>query len=331
MPPRRHRVRRALLVAPVLVALLAVGDLTWQALKRDAAHAPSAADQQPLGTPLSWAPPPLEHPITIRVGRSGGKFELEPERDYQIVLTETVSAPGGVILDGGRDVVLIDGHITIPWAGPGAGGDQRRALLLQHQTGTVHIEGLLIDNSGGDLSEGIQIDAKSAIVHIENVRISGVHARDEVNFSDNHPDLIQPWGGVRELLVDHLTGSTGYQGLFLVANFGKIGHVVLRNVNLTATASGKYLLWKGPDRAQTFPMEIEGLWLDTSAAGGPVGIWPDGRSATPCRAVVAADRNSVSWAPGCGTEGSAQIGLPPGGDFVPAARIGLGYVSPGYQ
>ena len=45
----------------------------------------------------------------------------------------------------------------------------RWTLYLRDQTGTVHIEGLLI--YGSDLSEGIQINAPQATVQIVNVRV----------------------------------------------------------------------------------------------------------------------------------------------------------------
>ena len=149
-------------------------------------------------------------PTTVKVGPGGGQFTLQPGKDYVVKIGD-VSGP--VRLVGGRNVVLIGGHITIPWAGADASISSRLGLYLKGQTGTVHVEGLLIDNAGGDLSEGIQINAPDAVVQIQNVRIDGVHARDEVNFSDNHPDLIQPWGGVQALRIDHLSGSDRLPGL----------------------------------------------------------------------------------------------------------------------
>ena len=38
----------------------------------------------------------------------------------------------------------------------------------------------------------------------------------------------------------------------------------------------------------------------------------------------------ATW-PSMDVSGSMQLGTPPGGDFVPAGSVGVGYTSPGYQ
>ena len=186
------------------------------------------ADADPVTSRRSftWAPPRLTLPTTIDVGREGGQFDLQSGRDYVVKVGRRLTDQ--VRLVGGRNIVLIGGHITIPWAGADASISSRLGLYLKGRTGTVHVEGLLIDNAGGDLTEGIQINAPDAVVQIENCRIKGIHARDEVNFTDNHPDLIQPWGGVKALRVDRFTGSSDYQGILLKEDAGPIGSADLR-------------------------------------------------------------------------------------------------------
>jgi hypothetical protein len=275
----------------------------------------------PVGQKLRWAPPQLTMPTTIKVGAGGGQFTLQSGKDY-VVKVGNVSGP--VRLIGGRNIVLIGGHITIPWAGGSASIGDRLALYLKNQTGTVHVEGLLIDNSGGDLSEGIQIDAPDAVVQIENCRIEGIHARDEVDFSDNHPDLIQPWGGVQSLRVNRFTGKTDYQGFFLV---GPIGHVDIRQANIVGTDTSRYLYWQG-----TFPTHLSKVWV-SPAPSRSLGwsVWPDMNGTAPRQAQLASDGLSVSWPVDLGINGSIQEGAPPSGDFVPQGSVGTGYVSPGYE
>ena len=56
---------------------------------------------------------------------------------------------------------------------------------------------------------GLPLKAPEAIVQVQNVRIYNGGGFDTANH--NHSDIIQPWGGVKELRIDYLTGSTNYQ------------------------------------------------------------------------------------------------------------------------
>ncbi len=290
---------------------------------------PSSGDAR-----LRWAPPALSSPTVLTIGPSGGSFTLAAGKDYVIAMPQKVSAVGGVVLNGGRNVVLIGGHITIPYAGSSPSINARRALYLKGQTGVVHIEGLLIDNSGGDLSEGIQIAAPAATIQIQNVRITGIHARDESGFTDNHPDLIQPWGGAAALRIDRFSGSTDYQAFMLKADSnGPLGPVQISNVNVWPTQPNlsRYMLWQGPDSV-TYPLTYDNVWV-TQASGRSLGksVWPDTSSSnTAKRAILSGDGSSVSWPSASQIVGVVRSGSPAGGDFVPEGLAGLGYQSPGY-
>jgi hypothetical protein len=262
---------------------------------------PSAA--APSRPTLRWPPPHLTNPITINVSSRGGVISLNPRQDY-ILHVGHVRHKGGLVISGGHNVVLIGGEITIPYVGKHVkkGGGDRRALEIVGATGTVHVEGLLMD--GPDLSEGIQISAPKATVQLENVRIVDIHARDEVHFSDNHPDLVQPWGGVRSLRIDRLTGSSDCQGLFLVSSLGRVRYVSLRHIDIAGTRTSGFLLWiDGPK------VTFTDVWI-RPARGRALknAIWPVG--SRPSRLI--------------------HSGVPPAGHFVPASVAGVGYSSPGY-
>jgi hypothetical protein len=280
----------------------------------------------PVGQKLRWAPPQLTMPTTIKVGPGGGQFTLQSGKDYVVKIGD-VSGP--VRLVGGRNIVLIGGHITIPWAGDSASIGDRLALYLKNQTGTVHVEGLLIDNSGGDLSEGIQINAPDAVVQIENCRIEGIHARDEVDFTDNHPDLIQPWGGVQALRVDRFTGSSDYQGILLKEDAGPIGRADLRRLNIIGLPTARYLFIQH----SFIPVNLENVWLapgkDRFHGIGKT-VWPDDSGVYPQQAQVEPD-GTVWWPTEVGIAGFISTGVPSGGDFVPKGLAGPGYQSPGYR
>ena len=86
----------------------------------------------PHGQKLRWAPPQLTMPTTVKVGPGGGQFTLQSGKDY-VVKVGDVSGP--VRLIGGRNVVLIGGHITIPWAGADASISSRLGPVSQGANG----------------------------------------------------------------------------------------------------------------------------------------------------------------------------------------------------
>ncbi|HEV7461473.1 MAG TPA: hypothetical protein VGN78_13130 [Solirubrobacteraceae bacterium] len=185
-----------------------------------------------------WAPPRLQNPTTVDAASNGQRLHLDPQRDYVVRMPATpLRGSGGLVVEGGHNVVIVGGEISIPWQGAQPPQDSRRGLYLAEQTGTVHVEGMRI--GGPDLGEGINLSqGAGAIVQIENVRVEGVRARDEQNFSDNHSDLLQTWKGPRELRIDGLSGSTDYQGLFIAPNqFGAqpLTRLDLRRVDIRAT------------------------------------------------------------------------------------------------
>jgi hypothetical protein len=315
----RHRWVRAG-VAALLVAVAACGSSDDDASGPQPEDTPTAgADPAPRPGPVEpapesdrsahlapdaqgpWAPPHLVDPETVEISAEHTHARLERGRDYVVELTEPIEEIGGVIISGGRNVVLVGGHITIPWAGEDASAADRRGLFLRWQTGTVHVEGLLIDNSGGDLSEGIQINAPRARVQLVNVRIDGVHARDPEGFTDNHPDLVQPWGGAGELRIWGFTGASAYQGIFLKADQHELGRVILDRVNLRGLAGARYLLWAAPGVSP----EVGDVWVRPA----------------PGRSILRTLRPELpddTWT-------RVHQGDPPGGDFVPAEMVGHGY------
>src|SRR5205807_6072932 len=108
---------------------------------------------------LTWAPPQLKNPIVVNVTNQYRALVLDPARDYIVRMPQQpLTASYGLAIAGGHNVVLIGGEIDIPWQGTNPPEDSRRALYLKEQTGTVHIEGLLM--TGADLTEGIDLDER---------------------------------------------------------------------------------------------------------------------------------------------------------------------------
>lgn len=267
-----------------------------------------AEEPESLAEELSWAPPELEDPEVIQITEDDRGIELEPDRDYELVLpNEPLEVPGGVSIVGGRNVVMIGGEIRIPDDAEDEGGDVR-ALYLKDQTGTIHIEGVALTGPG--LGEGINLDQREgAVVQLQNIRVDTVQGSQE----GHHADVIQSWAGPSELRVDRLSGSTNYQGFFLLPQqFGDQPEPELfdlRRIDLTGEDGAGYMLWRDSD---SWPVATQDVWV--SPPGGEQ------------------DREDFLWArdEGEGTWDDVMVGTPPDGSFVPEGVAGVGYESPGY-
>lgn len=283
---------------------------------------------------LTWSPPPMtnNHRIVYLNNTNSGQVVRENDltRDVTVIFTEVIRGQVGFI--GGRNWRLIGGHISIPMqSGNPPGITPRTGLKLYDATGTMHIEGLLID--GPDLSEGIQTDTPDAYVQLQNVRVVDVHARDQVGFTDNHPDVVQTYGNAKELRIDRLTGSSDYQGIFVKADFSfPQGPAIIKNCNIRGLPTARYLFWFNNGQGADGPITLENCYCEVHPNRvGQLGrsVWPDIGSG---RLILTEGDTVASWGPGEPTiTGSVRKGAPPGGDFVKAGEVGVGYVSPGYQ
>jgi hypothetical protein len=260
---------------------------------------------------LTWAPPKLENPTTVEISNQNRDVKLDQTKDYIIKMPPT-PLEQGVRIWGGRNIVLIGGEIRIPslQEKPDFKGE-RRALYLNRQTGTAHVEGLLI--AGNGLQEGINLDQREgATVQLQNVRVERVIGTRE----GHHADVLQTWAGPAELHIDRLTGYTTYQGFFLLPNQHFNGPKPrlfdFRNMNLVADDRSGYMLWF-PTPAG-FPAIMSEVWVSPNPkrmTSRDEYLWPKPST------------GDTAWR-------DVKVGTPPGGDFVPAGVAGLNYVSPGY-
>jgi hypothetical protein len=231
---------------------------------------------------LAWSPPKMTGATTIHITPDRDWYDLDPAKDFKLVLPQGGYGHGGLTINGGRNVTLIGGHIWVPETGA-ADLKPRRGLLLVNQRGIVHVEGLRIDGPG--LSEGIQMgEPYGATVHLENIYIAHVRARDRAGFGDNHPDLVQTWAGPKRLLIDGLTGTTDLGGLTLEPTSAlcwtagcmpsTVHHRTwdFRNVDITGTGSARILLWKGT----SFPISQHNIWArQLSGRSARSSVWPN--------------------------------------------------------
>jgi hypothetical protein len=278
--------------------------------------------------PLRWAPPKLVNPITVTLGDGFTRTSLSTTRDYIVKLPPTLKQ-GGTTIIGGHNVVVMGGAVTNP---TGALDDNmhRAGIYIKDATGTVHVEGVLIDDTAGEQADGITIAAPAATVQLENLRVVGLHG----GFHTFHADVVQPWGGVRDLRIDHLTGVSDYQGLTLQEDLGPIGSAEISDVDLTATTpatldGGGHMLWltTGSTTCTAFPIAFSNVFVtprpDRTLANS---VWPQLNTPGACHEIGS---TLATW-PTLPYTGGAQVGAPADGSFVPAGVAGTGYASPGY-
>jgi hypothetical protein len=286
---------------------------------------------------LTWAPPVLTNPITVNVpandtryGNGVTKVMLASGQDARINLPSTTKA-GGLWIEGGRNVIVIGGHIQPnPNHSTISGALGMRGIYVENNTGVVHIEGVLIDSPDDREYDAMEIDSGGTTLQLENnrwLRVAGT-------YSTNHGDVLQPYGtGVREVRIDKLTASSRYQGLQLYDQYN--GPVTAKRVDLTARpqtsgTSGGHMVWVGDDSCgQLSPYSFSEVYVrprpDRTLGDS---IWPTS-SASGCPAQLL--NGFASWPLFPAISGDVALGPPPGGEFVAAGVAGLDYVSPGYQ
>jgi hypothetical protein len=330
---------------------------------------------------LTWAPP--GYPgysgyASVTLSSSGGTLELDDDKNYRLIPPST-PIEGHTDVRGGRNIVTMGGHCHIPDRGYGASATSRRCLTFRDDGGEtsgriLHIEGWYAD--GPDLTEGINLATPSAIVQIQNVRIERVVARGHEDLADldaydgkgSHPDLLQPFGGAKEIRVDKFTGRSGYQHFWLRWNPPTNPPVhdkryFFRRVNTEAVSyvaadDGKTYYghsgwgWYRYESPQLF-LEDGTVWhrhhplASTATFKGSFQNkeWTEDRNPD-YEPQIAADSTgtygyyldkaiNANGRPAVrnfddSAAGRVYSGIPPGGDYVPKGSIGIGYASPGY-
>jgi hypothetical protein len=272
---------------------------------------------------MDLLPPQLENPTVIRLDATATVTRMNPAKDYLIVLPDRTKR-GSTALIGGRNVVLVGGAISVP-----EGDRMRRALYIKDATGTVHIEGIHFQLAGGSEADAIAIAAPRATVQIENVRVDGVHGFQR----SWHADVIQPWGGVKALLVNRLTAVTEYQGIQLTSLTAPIGRITISRTNIVGAGkqiwangrlggNGGFLFWAQCDL--TARVSFDQFYVQPRAERGPrLAVYPPSNGSTACPSVLKGRTLSFPRLPTI--SGTIEVGAPPGGDFVKPGSVGIGY------
>jgi hypothetical protein len=167
----------------------------------------ASADAVPTAvTSAPWPRPAVPNAIRIGLHVGTDTLHLKDSRNY-ILRMPKVKKTGPLYIRGGGNVRLIGGLMSTKIKGPN--------IVIMDDSGTrngriVHIEGLLINGSSRVPSDGIKIKAPHTIVQLEHDRIVGLHG----SLRGYHADVVQPGGGVKELLIDDFTGSSHYNNFY---------------------------------------------------------------------------------------------------------------------
>src|SRR6266849_3149957 len=197
--------------------------LTGVALALAAAAPGTAAGS--TGPLLTWSPPPCGDAthacVTYPVTNTGSHqiLILDSTKDY-IVQLPNVPVLGGIDIDGGHNVIVIGGEIdlTTPCTTDSGPCHGINISMGPSSTGTVYIEGVLIKNPDSSHSQytGDGIDVNTSALSkltIQNVRVEGVDGCS-ANGNPAHADVFQPYAATGAVIqVDHLTGTTDFQGM----------------------------------------------------------------------------------------------------------------------
>lgn len=243
---------------------------------------------------------------------------------------------GYVTVANCHNLVSIGGWNTIPATTDLSNNAPSRCLYLTGDVGTLFVEGLECDSSGGAMSDGIDLNSPQADVIIENARIDGIFGY----YDQFHADCVQAFTGMKSLKIDGLTCSTGYQGLSIGPSSAIINpwtadieHVNISTINPPIYGShndGGYIYWPCDDSACTHGAvtTLIDVFL-TPRPGQPFAQTTYGAGPGQLATAAVVTAGTIGF-PGSKISGHVDLGPPPGGDFVPAGLSGASYLSPGY-
>jgi hypothetical protein len=329
-------------LVPAFLALVGAALYLTTGPGHSAPPAAASPHSPPPLAQLSWAPPKVHNARVIHApnGENPAILRLDPQRDYVVKLPRH-GLDGTLEINGGHNVVVMGGEVNVPSTANqtdnGADGTDT-AIYVRASTGTVHIEGVLIKADDDTKYDGIDVNAPEATVQVENVRVEDVFG----SLTSEHADVIQTWGGVKELDVDGLTARGDYQGLTVAPALGEVGSVHLKHVDLTVeapppslsreTVGGGIMLWltSGTDTCDSATVTLKHVFIAnrTRRIRSANTVWPSPKSGLECAPTVSDGR--IEW-PGLPVSGGVNIGTPPHGSFVPEGVAGNDYHSPGYQ
>lgn len=274
------------------------------------------------------APPALSNPIVID-GVCPGTVDAKG-RDLLIKMPKKTCTKQ-VNIRNARNVHLIGGELVLD-------STEARAVSLAWISGTVHLEGLHIDNNNREMV-GISIfKSPNAVFTVQNSLIEGPGGTP----AGIHGDVIhnQGDGPLKEFNVENFSGYTSYQGIFTPFRSPKDGNdgakrITMSNVNLAfdprkpKSQKPLTLLFLGSATGSANQYGMRDLTAPNGTTLANVFIDASGSGLSYTSRVTA---NPKAGSDGCATfdpvhkiAGKICDGRPKGGDFAPRGAIGVNY------
>jgi hypothetical protein len=251
--------------------------------KHSASHSTTTAPT----VPSAWDAPPLQNPLRVTITNAHRDLNLLPGQDY------VLRCPPGqqvlqsrLVVNGGHNVELEDCNLHVT--------SRDWAAYLEHQSGTLWVHD--VHFGGSHLSGGIQMQEPGATVVMRDVAFDRVYG----SYHTNHAELLQTWCGPKRLMIDGLSGSTTYQGLFMLPNqwcSTPLSEFDLRHISIN-DSDGAYALWLGDvNRGSPLRLDVSDVYIAPPRTRSWRGwwLWPQ---------------------PPAGTWSKVLAGEPPGGTYV---------------
>jgi hypothetical protein len=240
--------------------------------------------------PSAWEEPALVNPTVITLSATKYNLALPQNQDYILQCPNgPISLPSTLSVWGGHNVVIqhCDFEVNNNWV-----------AYLHNTAGTMWVDD--VHFGGTNLTGGVQLQEPGAAVVMRDVFFDTVYG----SYSTNHAELIQTWSGPSRFLIDGLTGSTTYQGLYLLPNQWYTGPAPtlwdFRNTDID-DSKGAYALWVA-DQNGAFPLNVQNVYVVPNNPWRGWWLW----------GFAGQDSNT----PGQGTWANVVAGSPPDGHYV---------------
>jgi hypothetical protein len=270
--------------------------------------------------PNKWSQPKLNNPTIIDLSKTGDKtyWKFAPNQDVLFIADDSVRTLPRLQTDGGNNIVVMGGKFMPE-------GKATATIYFTNLNGHAYVEGVHIDNKNAGMRDGIAVysaPGKQADITLQNVRIDNVTGIE----AGVHGDVFQQHGPMGNIHMYNVTGSTNYQGVRIAPQW-PVKSADLERVDMSYNSGGQKIsyLYQFVDNAKQpeFPITFKDVYASERPGqkGEYLAIWP--KTGIPEIGAVR-EGNEVTW-PGLPYKGHVTIGHPPGMDFVPASKVGLGY------